>query len=331
MVHERDVTIDRAEGPLLSSVSSNKEMFAFLTNCSVMSMIKWMQAALLVTVVLALVACSATTGTGRPVGPVTYGQTAKVNYDRGMVELERKSLDRARRYFKHVRREFPYSRFATLSDLRLADCDFSEENFAEAAAAYRRFVRLHRTHEKADHAAFRRGLSFHKMIPTDWFLVPPSYERDMSATRDALRELTSFLRRYPRSEYVDEAEGLVRDCYDRLARHEMYVARFYLRRNKNKAAIGRTRVVEERYAKSNLVAEAIFVRGETYMNMDDNAAARETFIGLAEEYPDSPEAERARDYLRHLGVNLDESAPTSDDEDEQDAAEDVEDASEDEK
>ncbi len=254
--------------------------------------------------VAALVAAAGCTGGQTRTGPVSFARTAKVNYDRGMTELKRESVDRARRYFKFVRREFPYSRYAALSDLRLADCDFAEESWAEAASSYRRFMRLHRTHPDVDHAAYHRGLAFHKMIPSDWFLVPPSHERDMSATRDALRELRGFLRRFPDSEYAPGARDLVRDCYARLAQHEMYVARFYLRRGEHRAAIGRTKVVEERYAESGMVPEAMFIRGETYLSMDDELAAQETFLELATRYPDSAEGARARDYLRHLGVDV---------------------------
>lgn len=290
MVHDEDVTIDRPVQPLLSSPILINKMYRVVTISCLF-------------VVAVLFACTSTTSQG-PVGPLTFGQTAKSNYDRGTNELGEKNVDRARRYFKHVRREYPYSRFATLAELRLADCEFAEEAFAEAAASYRRFVRLHPTHENADHAAFRRGLSFHKMIPTDWFLVPPSHERDMSATRDALRELRSFLRHFEESDYTPEATELVRDCLTRLAQHEMYVARFYLRRGKHKAAIGRTEVVEREFADSDLVAEAIFVRGETYIDMDEQDSARDTFLKLARRFPKAAEAERARDYLRHLGVDL---------------------------
>jgi len=244
------------------------------------------------------------TGTQTHSGPVTVGRTAKVNYERGVAELEGKNIDHARRYFKFVQREFPYSRYAATAELRLADCEFAEENWAEAASAYRRFMRLHRTHPEVDHAAFRRGLAYHKMIPSDWFLVPPSHERDMSATRDSLAEFQSFLQRYPDSQYADEGEAMVRDCLSRLAQHEMYVARFYLRREKHLAAIGRTKVVEERYAKSGLVPEAMFVRAETYLSMDELEKARETFQALEARYPDSPEAGRARDYLQRLGVDV---------------------------
>lgn len=255
--------------------------------------------ALLATLVATSLGCGGAQGS---LGPVRYGRTAKVSYDRGVAELERKSADRARQYFKQVRRAFPYSRYAALAELRLADCDFVDEAYSEAAASYRRFLRLHPTHPDVDHAAFRRGLSFHKMVPTDWFLVPASYERDMSATRDALRELRAFLRQFPESDYAEEAEELARDCLTRLAAHEMYVARFYLRRGKNLAAIGRTRVVERRYAGSGAVPEAMFLRGETYLHMEDEQGARDTFLDLILHHPRSPEAARAAEYLRHLGV-----------------------------
>jgi len=290
LVHGEDVIIDRPVEALLSSPSSLSAMYRIITTISLA----------LGTLVAA---CGSTTSSGA-VGPVTFGQTAKVNYDRGVAELDDKNVDRARRYFKHVRSDYPYSRFATLAELRLADCEFQEEAYAEAAASYRRFVKLHPTHENADHAAYRRGLSFYKMIPTDWFLVPPSYERDMSATRDALRELRSFVRRFPESDYLPEATKLVRDCLTRLAQHEMYVARFYLRRGKHRAAIGRTEVVEREYADSDLVPEAMFVRGETYIDMDDRPSAQETFLAIARRFPKTAEAERAREYLRFLDVDV---------------------------
>lgn len=260
---------------------------------------------------VAVILLSACSGSQTHTGPVTYSRTAKVNYERGMVELEGKNAERARRYFKFVRREFPYSRYATLADLRLADCEFVDENWAEAASSYRRFMRLHRSHENVDHAAFRRGLAFYKMIPSDWFLVPPSFERDMSATRDALRELSGFVQQYPQSDSLPEATKLVQDCFARLARHEMYVARFYLKRGKHQAAINRTRYVEKQYSESGMVPEAMFIRGETYLNMDDREAARETFVELATRYPESPEARRAEDYLRHLGFEVPSTARVS--------------------
>lgn len=315
MTHRRDVTIDRAMNALLLFLSQCKTMEQHANSHASRDFFGRVPARATApgrrtvgTALAGLLLTAALTGAGcggsqQPLGPVTFAPTAKVNFDRGDEALKRKSFDRARRYFKHVRRDFPYSRYASLAELRLADCDFDQGNYAEAAAAYRRFLRLHRTHEKADHASFRRGLSYYKMIPSDWFLVPPSYERDMSATRDALRELRTFLRLYPRSDYVPEATKLVRESLDRLARHEMYVARFYLRRGKYKAAINRTRAIERFYSDSNFVPHAMFVRGETFMHMEDNEAAKETFLQLAARFPNSAEAQQAQDYLRYLGVD----------------------------
>ncbi len=251
--------------------------------------------------VLVLGACGSSQNN---LGKVRFARTARVNYEQGMASLEHRNWDRSRRYFRHVRREFPYSRFASLAELRLADCEYGEENFSEAATAYRRFLRLHPTHPQADHAAFRRGLSYYKTIPSDWFLVPPSIEKDMSATRDALRELRRFVREYPQSKHINEARELVRESLRRLASHEIYVAKFYLRRSKHQAAIGRTKIVERRYSDSGLVGEAMFLRGETYLHMGNKEAARNTFLDLAERYPQSHEAKRAYVFLGYMGVDI---------------------------
>lgn len=317
MIHKTDVIIDRSEKERLLSPIQEFKMVPVQNKKPSLTRYPSKRSLFFGFLVIFALVFMACTGTQlRSTGPITYGRTAKINYDRGMAELERKSLERARKYFKKVRREFPYSRFAALSELRLADCDFSEEKYAEAAASYRRFVQLHRTHKNADHASFRRGKSFYEMIPSDWFLVPPSHERDMSATRDALRELRGFLRQYPESGYIEEANDMVTDCYDRLARHEMYVARFYLRRGKHKAAISRTRYVEKRYSKSKLVPEAMFVRGETFIDMEEVDEARLTFSSLIKQHPESSEAEQAREYLKHLGENSGEETAEPDEDQE---------------
>ena len=35
------------------------------------------------------------------------------------------------------------------------------------------------------YAQFKIGNAYWKILPDDWFLVPPSYEKDQTATHDA--------------------------------------------------------------------------------------------------------------------------------------------------
>src|SRR5947208_16605415 len=52
---------------------------------------------------------------------VTYQITAKSNYEKGLKELKDENFPEAIKYFNFVKQKFPFSKFAVLAELRLAD------------------------------------------------------------------------------------------------------------------------------------------------------------------------------------------------------------------
>ena len=163
----------------------------------------------------------------------------KQNYDKGLEELKDENYPEAIRYFSFVKQKFPFSKYAVLAELALADTQFARGSYQEAIDAYKSFARLHPTHEKVEdgYVAYKICDCYVKDMPSDWALVPPAYEKDQSAVRDAHRELTDFLDKYPDSKYLAEVKKLHREVMARLIEHEVYVARFYLDGGHPKAAI----------------------------------------------------------------------------------------------
>ncbi len=242
-------------------------------------------------------------GCGGPLsasGPLTYSRTAQKNYDAGMAGLRSRSCEDAVSYFNHVRRNFAYTRYARLSELRLADCAYVQEKYVEAVSQYRDFVRFHPTDAEAQYAAFRIGLSYYRMIPGSFFLLPPSHELDLAPVHDALRELRNYRRDHSRGPNQRWTGTLIRDCLALLARHEMYVAQFYLDRDEPEAAISRLSVVFRDYGGSGLEPEAMYQLGEVFLSMRRDLDARTTFEDLTARYPNSPHTARARRYLQML-------------------------------
>ena len=184
-------------------------------------------------VVLALgtaVACGGKSGSAA----VDYSVSAQKNYDKGMKELERQDWIAASKYFGFIKSRFPYSKYAVLAELRLADAEFGAEQYLEAIDSYRLFIKFHPTHEMVanGYASFRIGEAYYKQLPTDFWLFPPSYEKDQSSTEDAANELKSFLDKYPDSPYRDKSKEILVKVGKKLADHEWYVARYYWDRKK---------------------------------------------------------------------------------------------------
>ena len=232
--------------------------------------------------------------------PGSYAASAEENYGRGMEALADGDTQEAEKYFEQVMRRFPYTRAAVLSRLRLADGDFEAENFRAAATGYQNFMERYPADEEVPYAMFRRGLSFFRLIPSSWFVMPASHTRDQAATKDALRELRSFVDRFPASDHVPEARERIRDCLAELARAELAVAEFYLGRDEPVAAAMRARKVLADYGESGLAPEALLLMGVIALEAGERDAARAYFALLPTRYPDSHEAERALRYLRFL-------------------------------
>jgi len=231
--------------------------------------------------------------------PVTYSMTAKQNYEKGLAELKEENYPEAQKYFQFVRSKFPFSKYAVLAELALADTALARGGHTEAIDAYKQFMRLHPTHEKTTdgYVAYKIGECYFRDMPDDIWLLPPSYEKDQAAVSDALREVDDFLKKYPDSVYVKDAQRLRREALKRLVDHEVYVARFYLDRDHPKAAAMRIETAIRRYPGSGREPELLVTLGQTYLHMGDPARARDTFERVVREYGGVEQARHSELYL----------------------------------
>lgn len=228
---------------------------------------------------------------------LSYGENARRSYENAFRAFEDRDCLTADPLFRRIRREYPYSRYAALAELRIADCHLIQNQYTEAIRAYRSFVRHRPAHQDVPYANFKIAEAYYRQVPTDFFLSPPPWERDQAPTRNALRQLRRFILDYPESEHVEQARVMVRDSLRLLAHHELYVAEFYLGRDQPTAAVGRLRTLLDVYDGSGIEPQALLLLGRVYLHMREVSDARRTFEELVERFPDSGYAEQAREFL----------------------------------
>jgi outer membrane protein assembly factor BamD len=234
-------------------------------------------------------------------GKIRYEPTAEENYAAGVEEAKDGNDPEAVKLFEYVRTKFPFSKYAALSELRLADLKFDQGRFADAAAAYREFLKLRPTHEEVPYAAFRVGLSHWKDAPSTFRLFPPSHEKDQQAVRDTVAALEGFPTDYPDSPYRPEAERILREARSRLAEHEWYVAGFYAKRGHWQGTVTRLETLLAKYPGSKREEEALFLLAEAYVKVGEPFRAQQALQQLLVKYPGSSrrgEAERLLARLR---------------------------------
>jgi len=235
-------------------------------------------------------------------GAVDYSASAQKNYEKGLKQLEEKDWIAASKYFGFIKTRFPYSKYAVLAELRLADAEFGAEQYLEAIDSYRLFIKFHPTHEMVanGYATYRIGEGYYRQLSGDFWMFPPSYEKDQSSTEDAANELKSFLDKYPDSPYRDKAKEILIKVGKRLADHEWYVARYYWNRGKPMGTVIRLRRLLERYRGVGYDEEALWLLGRAYVAVAMPERAKGVWSELVEKYPKSNHAGDARSALSGL-------------------------------
>ena len=219
-------------------------------------------------------------------------------YEEGLENMKKELWPEAAVSFSNLKAKYPYSKYAALADLRLADIKFASEKYLEAIDAYRLFVQYHPTHEDVGYAIFREALSHYKEIYEDWFFLPPAYEKDQTEVERAARMFKEYLERFPNGSEKKLAQEKLADCNMRLAQHDLYVARFYVRLKKWKGAAARYENVRGYVGGSSLEPVVLLELGETYVKLGEKDKGRGLFAQVIELHPASNEAKTAQQKLR---------------------------------
>lgn len=171
-------------------------------------------------------------------------------YKDAELDIESSIYEPAIEKMRTVKNKFPYSRFAALAQLRIADAYFLMDNsYLEAASTYELFADLYPKHEKVPYARFRMAESYFREIPS-------TVARDLAVAEKALSSFQDFVQRFPKDELAKEGQARIQSIRNTLAEKELYIAEYYIHQDKNKAAIARLKKLVERYPDASVIEEA---------------------------------------------------------------------------
>ena len=234
-------------------------------------------------------------GCGGAQTELSYSDSAQQLYEQGVKRLADHDYLEAQALFISVKNKYAYSQYAALAELRLADTMVEMDREPEAIEEYRNFVKNRPSHSDVPYAMWRIGECYFRQMPDDFFLFPPAYEKDLSATSDALRNLEIYVNHYPEDEHVENAKKKIITCQTMLANHELYVAKFYLTRDRPVSARGRLEGLIKKYkGLEQIWDESAELLLDVYGKLDLKAERAQLAAQILSDAPDSQAAKKAR-------------------------------------
>ena len=156
-----------------------------------------------------------------------------------MEEFKKENYKKAIESFEKLRDWYPFSKFAILAELKIADSHYYLKEYEEAVFAYEEFEGLHPGNEVVPYVIYQIGLCYFEQIDT--------IDRDQTSSSKALDIFKRLNQQFPENEYALKADEHINICLKNLAEHEFYVGLFYYKSKHYKAALHRFRKVIKNY------------------------------------------------------------------------------------
>ena len=231
-------------------------------------------------------------------------------FETGDNYLKKGQYTRARLAFQTLLNTYPDSDIASEAYFAMGDTFYEEggtENLLQAENQYKDFIIFFPGDPRAADAQMKIISANHKMMR--------SPDRDPQYARRTLQEIETLLRRYPNSDYVPIAQQYKILVEDNLARGDLGVGEYYLRRGNLLGAMQRLQHVVDNYKNFEDMDTVMYRIAQLFdriQSYDPEAVAvfaRDSahwYSQIAEGYPFSRYFETAKRRLTELGYDIPE-------------------------
>jgi len=196
-------------------------------------------------------------------------------YRRAKTALDSGDYETAINTFEKLEVRFPFGKYAQQAQLEIAYAYYKFDEPDSSIATADRFISNNPGSPHLDYAYYLKGLVNYSRGANLVDRVAPRKpsERDTRALRDSFNDFTQLVKKFPDSRYAADARERLVFLHNQLARYEINVADYYMKRGAYVAAANRAKYVIENYQRTPAAQDAlqVLVQAYTKMGMTDLA------------------------------------------------------------
>jgi len=170
-------------------------------------------------------------------------------YNGGLEQLERGDAIYAAKKFNEAELLYPQSIWAPRAALMASYSYFSYFYYSDAVLELEKFLDKYKNHPRRDYAYYLLALCHYDQIIDE--------TKDLNEILKAKKYFEIIIQKYPNTEFALDSEYKLELIQELLASKEMYLARYYVEREKWIPAINRFKTVVEYYDSTIFVEEAL--------------------------------------------------------------------------
>ena len=170
-------------------------------------------------------------------------------YNEGLNELDKGDIIYAAKKFNEAELLYPQSIWAPRAALMAAYAYYSEFYYTDAIIELEKYLDKYKNHTRRDYAYYLLALCHYNQIVDE--------TKDLNEILKAKKYFEFIIKKYPNTEFALDSEFKLELIKELLASKEMYLARYYIDREKWIPAINRFKTVVKDYETTIFVEEAL--------------------------------------------------------------------------
>ncbi|MFZ7266651.1 outer membrane protein assembly factor BamD [Avibacterium avium] len=203
-------------------------------------------------------------------------------YTKGQAYLQDGDYSQAIRYLDALKTRYPGSNYDAQNQLNLIYAYYKAKDYTKTLATAERFLQQYPNTSRLDYVVYMAGLTNFSMGENafqDFFGIDRA-TREATAFKRAFANFQTVVQHFPNGPYAQDA--ILRMAYIKssLARHELAIAKFYMKRNAYVAVANRVVGMLQQYPDTKATLEALPLMKEAYekMNLTDLANKTQVLI-----------------------------------------------------
>ncbi len=200
-------------------------------------------------------------------------------YTNAYKEFEKGNWTESVELFQKVETRYSYSEWAPRATLMILYIYYDSNDSIKTLRYVEKFKKLYSGREEISYVDFIRAMTFYEQINV--------VSKDQTYTEVALKEFREIIKKYPDSIYAKESKLKIDLILEQLAGKEMYLARYYMNKNKWISALKRLNIVLSKYETTIYSTEALHRLVEIYYRLGNVNEAKRYAALLGYNFNDS--------------------------------------------
>jgi len=178
-------------------------------------------------------------------------------YSKGLVSLKKGNLSKASEEFDDVFLNYPFSSLSSKSEIMSAYTLYQNNEITKALAKLSSYIEMNPKGELTEYAHYLLAMCYYAQVSSE--------DRDPGASIKSLNSFKLIITKYPDTNYAKDAKLKIQLLNNTLAKNELNIGKFYLRKGAPASSIKRFKSILQNYQNTSVIPETLYRLSEAFL------------------------------------------------------------------